>query len=149
MPKLFDLSDALWDLRGMAEDNELPEDDWLSAVKESLEGEFEETVFYLAGLQKQLEADAGCLEEVRKAYEIRERSIKNRAKRLKNYLRDAIIELGPDKKGKFQAFENDLHKVTVQRNGAASVDEERCDVNELPRSLTKTTIVPDKTRIIE
>ena len=158
--KLYELNEQLWDLVDMADvppsaEPEI-EDTWLGDVSDVLLGDdrvleevaanFETKVDACCGFLRQLEANLEALANERKRFQERERALKLRIQRFKDYVVRCLTSLPHGKDGKYQAWKTELHKVRLQKSPISVAN---ADVDQLPRSLTRTKIEPDGKAILD
>lgn len=105
---------------------------------EGLMGELEVKARGYVGVIKQLEMEASnCADQV-EFWQAKQKARENACKRLKDAMRDAMIQIGQDE---VKAGE---YSIKLQNNGGKQpliID------GDVPDSLTKVTIEPDKDRI--
>jgi len=134
MPNLYDLSKDLWRLVQEAdtmvlEDGEL--ESWMEDALDAAQDEVDTKIQNIAGLVKQLEAEASQLSEELTRLSLRRQAHLARVVHLKQYLTSSIQAMPTDHKGNHPKFFGRF-KVRIQPN-PYSLDSDLIDLSRVPQ----------------
>jgi len=106
---IYELTGQWNQLYEMADDPEMDADVWFDTM-EALEGEIEDKADGYAKVIKQLEADAVAIKAEKDRLAVKQSSLENKARYLKQRLQDAMEAVGKDK------IKTDLFSFNIQNN---------------------------------
>ena len=137
MNNLYKLNEAWQELANMLYQDDIDEQAIIDTL-ESIEGEIEDKADNYAYIIAGIENDVNACKAEKARLEKRQKVLKNRENRLKNYLADIMRNTGKTN------FKTQLHTFRIQKNGgrrALTID------GEVPTEYTKTVIENDTDKI--
>lgn len=137
MNNLYKLNEAWQELANMLYQDDIDEQAIIDTL-ESIEGEIEDKADNYAYIIAGIENDVNACKAEKARLEKRQKVLKNRENRLKNYLADIMRNTGKTN------FKTQLHTFRIQKNGgrrALSID------GEVPVEYTKIVIENDTDKI--